>query len=67
VWNAFVNINKYCRTGSGFAELQNVNAPNGGGWYDNQESFLFAEVMKYAYLTHAPGEFPIPIDRLIMS
>ncbi|PIG83245.1 mannosyl-oligosaccharide alpha-1 [Aspergillus arachidicola] len=54
VWNAFVNINKYCRTGSGFAGLTNVNAANGGGRYDNQESFLFAEVLKYVYLTFAP-------------
>ncbi|KAE8138133.1 putative mannosyl-oligosaccharide alpha-1,2-mannosidase 1B [Aspergillus pseudotamarii] len=54
VWNAFVNINKYCRTSSGFAGLTNVNAANGGGRYDNQESFLFAEVLKYVYLTFAP-------------
>jgi mannosyl-oligosaccharide alpha-1,2-mannosidase len=58
VWNAFVNINKYSRTESGFAELTDVNAVNGGGRYDNQESFLFAEVLKYAYLTHAPGMSP---------
>ncbi|GFF23440.1 probable mannosyl-oligosaccharide alpha-1,2-mannosidase 1B [Aspergillus udagawae] len=56
VWNAFVNINKYSRTESGFAELTDVNAVNGGGRYDNQESFLFAEVLKYAYLTHAPED-----------
>ncbi|OJJ34983.1 hypothetical protein ASPWEDRAFT_40122 [Aspergillus wentii DTO 134E9] len=53
VWNAFVAINKNCRTDSGFAGLQNVNELNGGGKYDNQESFLFAEVLKYAYLTHS--------------
>ncbi|KAF4209010.1 hypothetical protein CNMCM8980_001687 [Aspergillus fumigatiaffinis] len=56
VWNAFESINKYCRTGSGFAGLTDVNAVNGGNRYDNQESFLFAEVMKYAYLTHAPED-----------
>ncbi|GAB1212382.1 maturation of Asn-linked oligosaccharides protein [Aspergillus terreus] len=53
IWNAFVAINKYCRTSSGFAGLQDVNAANGGGRYDNQESFLFAEVMKYVYLAHS--------------
>ncbi|EAW07379.1 glycoside hydrolase family 47 protein [Aspergillus clavatus NRRL 1] len=53
VWTAFVAINKTCRTGSGYAGLTNVNAENGGGRYDNQESFLFAEVLKYAYLTHS--------------
>jgi mannosyl-oligosaccharide alpha-1,2-mannosidase len=41
--------------------LTDVNAVNGGNRYDNQESFLFAEVMKYAYLTHAPGMGPISI------
>ena len=53
-WNAFVAINATARTGSGFAELQNVNAPDGGGYTDFQDSFLFAEVMKYSYLIHAP-------------
>lgn len=47
-------INVTCRVGSGFAELNNVNAPNGGGFNDFQDSFLFAEVMKYSYLIHAP-------------
>ncbi|THC95625.1 hypothetical protein EYZ11_004887 [Aspergillus tanneri] len=56
VWNAFVSIKKYCRTDSGFAGLMDVNAKDGGGRYDNQESFLFAEVMKYAYLTHSSDE-----------
>jgi mannosyl-oligosaccharide alpha-1,2-mannosidase len=57
VWNAFTNINKYCRTATGFAGLENVNAANGGGRIDNQESFMFAEVLKYSYLTFAPGTF----------
>ncbi|KAJ5167225.1 Mannosyl-oligosaccharide alpha-1-2-mannosidase [Penicillium canariense] len=52
-WNAFVAINATCRTDSGFAGVSNVNAKNGGSKYDNQESFLFAEVMKYSYLIHA--------------
>jgi mannosyl-oligosaccharide alpha-1,2-mannosidase len=53
-WNAFVAINATCRVGSGFAELQDVNASNGGGFNDFQDSFLFAEVLKYSYLIHAP-------------
>ncbi|KAL4871227.1 mannosyl-oligosaccharide alpha-1,2-mannosidase 1B [Aspergillus spectabilis] len=56
VWNGFVAINKYCRTASGFSGLKNVNAENGGGWDDNQESFLFAEVLKYIYLSFAPED-----------
>ncbi|KAH7380823.1 glycoside hydrolase family 47 protein [Cadophora sp. MPI-SDFR-AT-0126] len=53
-WNAFVAIRDNCMVGSGFAELNDVNKPKGGGYSDFQESFLFAEVLKYAYLIHAP-------------
>lgn len=53
-WNAFVAINGTARVGSGFAELDNVNVKGGGGFNDFQDSFLFAEVMKYSYLIHAP-------------
>jgi mannosyl-oligosaccharide alpha-1,2-mannosidase len=56
-WSAFVAINETCRVGSGFAELQDVNAAGGGGFNDFQDSFLFAEVMKYSYLIHAPVSF----------
>lgn len=51
-----MSINKYCRTKSGFAGLRNVNAENGGGKDDNQESFIFAEVLKYVYLAHSDGK-----------
>jgi len=53
-WDAFVAINSTCRVGSGFAEVTDVNAPDGGSFNDFQESFLFAEVLKYSYLIHAP-------------
>jgi mannosyl-oligosaccharide alpha-1,2-mannosidase len=36
--------------------MSDVNAVGGGSHYDNEESFLFAEVLKYAYLTHAEGK-----------
>ncbi|KAJ6098379.1 hypothetical protein N7499_002753 [Penicillium canescens] len=52
-WNAFKAINATCRTDSGFAAVSSVNTSGGGSKYDNQESFLYAEVMKYAYLVHA--------------
>ena len=32
--------------------------PNGGGQGDNQESFWFAEVLKYFYLIQAPVSQP---------
>lgn len=52
-WDAFVAINATCRTGSGFAELDNVNVVGGGGFNDFQDSFWFAEVLKYSFLIHA--------------
>jgi len=55
-WNAFLAINNTCSVGSGFAELLDVNAVHGGGYNDFQDSFLFAEVMKYSYLIQAPEE-----------
>nr|POE80153.1 mannosyl-oligosaccharide alpha-1,2-mannosidase [Quercus suber] len=53
-WNGFVAINATTRIGSGFSEVTDVNAPDGGNHTDFQDSFLFAEVLKYAYLIHAP-------------
>lgn len=52
-WDAFKRINETCRVGSGFSSIKDVNAP-GGGEFDNfQESFWFAEVLKYSYLIHS--------------
>jgi mannosyl-oligosaccharide alpha-1,2-mannosidase len=52
-WEAFVAINATTRVGSGFSSVTDVNAVGGGEKTDFQESFLFAEVMKYSYLIHA--------------
>ncbi|KAI4767634.1 glycoside hydrolase [Aureobasidium sp. EXF-3400] len=51
-WAAFESINRYCRTETGFSLINDVNDPDGGGKSDSQESFVFAEVMKYVYLSH---------------
>ncbi|KAK2757895.1 maturation of Asn-linked oligosaccharides protein [Arachnomyces sp. PD_36] len=48
-WDAFVNINSTCRTGSGFAELLDVDDLE-GGFNNLQDTFFFAEVLKYLYL-----------------
>ena len=52
-WDAFVAINETCRAGSGYSSIRDVNKPGGGGFHDFQESFWFAEVLKYSYLIHA--------------
>ncbi|KAG9656425.1 alpha-1,2-mannosidase, partial [Aureobasidium melanogenum] len=51
-WAAFEAINRYCRTETGFSSITNVDAAEGGSKGDVQESFVFAEVMKYVYLSH---------------
>lgn len=48
-WDAFTRINSTCRTGSGFAELVDVDDTD-GDFNDLQDTFLFAEVLKYTYL-----------------
>lgn len=50
-WDAWEAINQYCRTESGFSALADVNDLSGTKT-DVQESFVFAEVMKYVYLTN---------------
>ncbi|KAH7135697.1 mannosyl-oligosaccharide alpha-1,2-mannosidase-like protein [Dendryphion nanum] len=53
-WDAFVAVNATTRVGSGYSSIRNVNVKGGGGFTDFQESFWFAEVLKYSYLIHAP-------------
>ena len=55
-WNAFVAINATCHVGSGYSEIQDVNEVGGGGFSNFQDSFLFAEVLKYRYGLHDPLE-----------
>jgi mannosyl-oligosaccharide alpha-1,2-mannosidase len=52
IWAAFEAINRFCKTESGFSSLTNVDAVDGGSKGDVQESFVFAEVMKYVYLSN---------------
>jgi len=53
-WDAFLDINATTRVGSGYSSIRNVNVEGGGGFTDFQESFWFAEVLKYSFLIHAP-------------
>ncbi|KAI6905401.1 hypothetical protein KC334_g6157 [Hortaea werneckii] len=45
-------ITKVCKTSTGFSAISDVKAPDGGDKLDMQESFVFAEVLKYVYLLH---------------
>lgn len=53
-WNAFTAINATARTSSGFSSFANVMVEDGGIKKDVQESFWFAETLKYSYLIFAP-------------
>lgn len=47
-WSAWVALDRYCRTATGFAGISDVMAVNGG-----EKSGVVAEVMKYVWLMHA--------------
>lgn len=51
-WDMFLAINKVCRTDTGLSAISDVSAPDGGQKTDKQESFIFAEVLKYMWLIH---------------
>lgn len=62
-WNAFLAINRTCAVGSGFSDIADVNPalPGHVNYTDSQETFWFAEVMKYSYLIHA-GDSPFQVQ-----
>jgi mannosyl-oligosaccharide alpha-1,2-mannosidase len=53
-WDAYLAINSTTHVGSGYSSIEDVNVKGGGGFSDFQESFWFAEVLKYSYLIQAP-------------
>jgi mannosyl-oligosaccharide alpha-1,2-mannosidase len=53
MWAAFQAVATTTRAGSGYACLDDVNIPGGGGFLNFEESFLYAEVLKYSYLAFA--------------
>ncbi|KAL2358271.1 putative 1,2-alpha-mannosidase [Cryomyces antarcticus] len=55
-WGAFQAIVANTRVGSGFSEISDVNAVGGGTKKNFQDSFLFAEVLKYSYLIHTQDD-----------
>ncbi|KAK6518321.1 maturation of Asn-linked oligosaccharides protein [Arthrobotrys conoides] len=49
-WEAFLAINRTCRTEHGFTSVSDTSREDGGRKDDKQESFWFAEVLKYLFL-----------------
>ncbi|KAG9126786.1 maturation of Asn-linked oligosaccharides protein [Ceratobasidium sp. 392] len=59
------SIKKYCRPGVGVAGFNDVRSTN-SGYIDHTESFFFAEVMKYIYLTFANPNV-INLDKYVIN
>ncbi|KAK3504135.1 mannosyl-oligosaccharide alpha-1,2-mannosidase precursor [Neurospora crassa] len=57
-WAAFKAINVTTRAGSGYSSVANVNKVGGGSKTDFQESFWFAEVLKYCWLIFQDEDDP---------
>lgn len=60
-WAYTLAQNKTLRVGSGFASINNVLDPTGGGSRSSMASFFMAEVLKYQYLiqTEKKGEWDV--------
>lgn len=56
VWEVFQSINETARNSVAFATVDNVAMPFGSSQSNNLDSFFFAEVLKYIYLTFAEPE-----------
>lgn len=56
VWEVFLAINETARNDVAFASVGNANMPFGGSQSNSLDSFFFAEVLKYIYLTFAGPE-----------
>lgn len=61
---ALESIKKYCNASTGIAGINDVRSTN-SGYIDQTESFFFAEVMKYIYLTFAEPDV-IHLDKYVV-
>ena len=52
-WEAFGNMKEVAKAGSAYASVRDVTKADGGGNFDNMQSFWLAETLKYLYLIFA--------------
>jgi mannosyl-oligosaccharide alpha-1,2-mannosidase len=64
-WDAVQSIEKYCKTDSGYSGLKNVYDKNTEK-DDVQQSFFFAETLKYLYLIFSDDE-TLPFDKYVFN
>jgi mannosyl-oligosaccharide alpha-1,2-mannosidase len=60
-WELFSHIRNQTTASHGFSGIWDVTKADGGGQDDNQESFFFAETLKYAYMTQADVVCVLPL------
>jgi mannosyl-oligosaccharide alpha-1,2-mannosidase len=65
-WDAVKAIEKHCRTENGYSGIRDVYEPLSGGKDDVQQSFFFAETLKYLYLIFSDDSV-IPLDKYVLN
>ena len=65
-WQAALSIETYCRTPDGYSGIKNVNWPEKPGFDDVQQSFFFAETLKYLYLIFSDEDI-LPLDKYVFN
>ncbi|CAO3653287.1 unnamed protein product [Cunninghamella echinulata] len=64
-WTLFNNINQHCKAPYGYSGIINVDSTS-PRWDNRQESFFFAETLKYLYLIY-DEEPRFPFDQWVLN
>ncbi|KAI9487145.1 MAG: glycoside hydrolase, partial [Benjaminiella poitrasii] len=66
-WDIFSSLYTYCRSRSGYSGVKRVDVPM-LTWDDREESFFFAETLKYLYLIFDDPRKPrFPFDKWVFN
>ncbi|KAI9250621.1 glycoside hydrolase [Sporodiniella umbellata] len=66
-WEIFRAIERWCKTESAFAAIEDVDREKKeGNQIDSMESFLFAETFKYLYLLFSPPDM-LSLDKFVLN
>jgi mannosyl-oligosaccharide alpha-1,2-mannosidase len=60
-WKAFQSIQKFCKTPLGYVGMVDTNNVTSPFRMDMQESYFFAETLKYLYIIQAGVSFPLNV------
>ncbi|KAG1049689.1 hypothetical protein G6F46_007246 [Rhizopus delemar] len=65
-WDIFQAIEKYCKTPSGYTRISDVTNPKAVGPLNFEESYFFAETLKYLYLIFTDPSY-ISLDEYVFN